>query len=73
MQRAFVAARLQQVTRALRELEAALTRQAEGVYGRCVACAGDIPLARLRSLPTVRYCVCCQEDWEQSPARRRAA
>ena len=69
----FDSARLQQVTQALREIDAALARQAEGVYGQCIACAGDIPLARLRSLPTVRYCVRCQEWREQDPARRRAA
>jgi len=67
----FDSARLQRVTQALREIDAALARQTAGAYGQCVTCGDNIPLARLRSLPTVRYCVRCQEWREQG--RRRAA
>jgi RNA polymerase-binding protein DksA len=73
MQHGFDSARLQQVTRALREIDAALTRQTAGDYGQCVACGGDIPVARLRSLPTARYCRTCQEGREQPAARHLAA
>src|SRR4249920_2381569 len=35
----------------LRELEAALRRIADGNYGTCVDCGGEVPLARLQAQP----------------------
>ncbi|MFV2020285.1 TraR/DksA family transcriptional regulator [Micromonospora sp. LOL_023] len=37
----------------------ALARIAEGRYGRCDKCGGDIPRERLEILPHARYCVPC--------------
>ncbi|WP_323373473.1 TraR/DksA family transcriptional regulator [Plantactinospora alkalitolerans] len=40
----------------------ALQRMAEGSYGRCERCTGDIPLERLEILPHARFCVPCQRQ-----------
>ncbi len=58
------AAQLQRTRQALRELDGALARQAAGNYGQCEACGGEISLARLRSVPTARFCKRCQEARE---------
>ncbi|MCI4066819.1 TraR/DksA family transcriptional regulator [Micromonospora sp. R77] len=39
----------------------ALRRMADGSYGRCERCDGEIPAARLEILPAARYCVPCQQ------------
>lgn len=44
----------------LDEVTAALVRLDVGIYGICETCARPIPLARLRAMPTARYCVECQ-------------
>ncbi|MCW3817393.1 TraR/DksA family transcriptional regulator [Micromonospora sp. DR5-3] len=40
---------------------AALRRMAEGSYGSCESCSGEIPVARLEILPWARHCVPCQQ------------
>ena len=40
----------------------ALRHLAEGRYGICQACHGDIPVERLEILPQARYCARCQRD-----------
>lgn len=47
------------VRRELAEIDAALTRIAEGKYGTCLACGGPMGLQRLRALPEARYCIAC--------------
>ena len=47
-----VEARLQRVQRALRSI-------AEGTYGTCVRCGGEIPKGRLEVMPESRRCVAC--------------
>ena len=42
-----------------REAELALARIADGTYGVCQGCGGDIPVARLRTLPAAAVCVDC--------------
>lgn len=49
----------------LDEIEAALARIAAGTYGVCEGCGGAIPLARLRAMPAVRYCLACQTQRER--------
>ncbi len=61
-------ARVDQLTQALRQIDNALARHAEGRYGRCVACDTEIPEARLRSLPFTLYCRDCQEAAEAARA-----
>ena len=48
---------LAQVERALRRLKA-------GTYGKCEACAGRIPVARLNALPYSTVCIKCQREIE---------
>jgi RNA polymerase-binding protein DksA len=58
--------------RQLDEVNAALSRLEAGIYGVCERCARPIPLARLRAMPTARYCVECQELEERRPAESSA-
>jgi DnaK suppressor protein len=51
--------------RLVRMIEAALRRIADGTYGICVACAGDIPRKRLEALPWTDCCLRCQEIAER--------
>jgi RNA polymerase-binding transcription factor DksA len=46
----------------LSDLEDALRRVREGIYGRCERCGTDISLARLDAIPEVRMCLRCQQD-----------
>ena len=49
----------------LDEIAAARARLAAGTYGACEGCHRAIPLARLRAIPTARYCVACQHREER--------
>ncbi|MDQ3646217.1 MAG: TraR/DksA family transcriptional regulator [Actinomycetota bacterium] len=42
-------------------VEAALIRIAEGSYGKCERCGGEIPIERLDALPTASLCVTCKQ------------
>lgn len=52
-------ARLQQISRDASE---ARRRLAEGTYGACLTCTGDISLAVLTDRPWVRQCTYCELD-----------
>jgi RNA polymerase-binding protein DksA len=54
--------------RIVRELDAALGRIADGSYGTCVECEGEIGLERLRVYPTAMRCIKCQEVYEKTHA-----
>jgi RNA polymerase-binding protein DksA len=41
------------------EIDEALARVENGTYGFCTSCGADIPLERLRVLPTTPLCVDC--------------
>lgn len=43
----------------LEDVEAALARMDEGLFGRCELCARPIAPARLEIVPQARYCVRC--------------
>jgi DnaK suppressor protein len=43
------------------QVEDALRRMDEGVYGRCSNCGRSISLQRLEAVPWARYCIDCQE------------
>lgn len=49
----------------LREVEDALDRLEEGIYGVCEDCGASINLERLKVLPFTTCCVKCQEKREQ--------
>lgn len=56
-----VAALAESTRRGLADTMEALKRLADGTYGHCQHCRGEIPVERLRILPHVRFCVPCQE------------
>ncbi len=59
--------------REVAEIHAALQRMIEGTYGRCRDCGGDIPLARLRAMPTAATCVeCARREEAAGPAEPAA-
>jgi len=52
----------------LRGLEAARSRLAEGSYGVCADCGGDIGFERLRVNPAAVRCIQCQTAYEKTHA-----
>jgi DnaK suppressor protein len=59
-------------SRELGQIEHALKRIVDGVYGRCEYCGGKIAEARLNALPYTNTCIDCQRENErhgQSPGR----
>ena len=52
----------------LRGLEAARARIADGSYGTCIDCGGDIEFDRLRANPGALRCVDCQRIHEKTYA-----
>ena len=55
---------LADATKEIRSIDAALDRIEQGVYGKCLDCGGDIPLARLEVYPTAERCTECQARLE---------
>jgi len=51
-------------SRVLQTIEAALARIADGSYGICTDCGGEIGRARLKAYPTAERCLPCQEKEE---------
>ena len=49
----------------LEQIEGALERIEEAVYGSCVECGGVIPKARLNAIPYTPYCVKCASKLER--------
>jgi DnaK suppressor protein len=47
------------------EIGAALERLHARTFGLCERCQGEIPLERLRAIPTARHCVACQQVEEE--------
>src|SRR3954471_18918669 len=52
-------------SRELGQIEHALQRIVEGVYGRCEYCNGKIAEARLNALPYTNSCIDCQRENER--------
>lgn len=50
----------------LDEIDAAQARLAAGTFGACEGCRSAIPLARLRALPTARFCIVCERAAERA-------
>jgi DnaK suppressor protein len=53
-------------SRELGQIEHALKRIVDGVYGRCEYCGGKIAEARLNALPYTNSCIDCQRENERS-------
>jgi RNA polymerase-binding transcription factor DksA len=49
-----------QATAAVEEIDLAVARLRDGVYGVCEQCNGIIPKERLRALPHAALCVQCK-------------
>jgi DnaK suppressor protein len=49
----------------LRAIQHALQRIAQGNYGRCRRCGGEIPHPRLFAQPAAELCLACQVESEQ--------
>ncbi|HEX5757633.1 MAG TPA: TraR/DksA family transcriptional regulator [Thermoanaerobaculia bacterium] len=43
------------------QVEDALRRMDQGVYGRCSNCGREIAMQRLEAVPWARFCIDCQE------------
>ena len=52
----------------LRGLDAARERIADGSYGTCIECGGDIGFERLRANPAAERCIRCQTQYERTHA-----
>ena len=50
----------------LRDLEAARLRLADGTYGMCADCGGEIGFERLRANPAALRCIACQTRHEKT-------
>ncbi len=50
----------------LTQIEGALERIENGVYGSCMECSGKIPKMRLKAIPYTPYCVKCASELESS-------
>ncbi len=48
----------------LLSINEALSKIDEGTYGICTMCGEDIPKARLKAMPTAKYCIKCQSESE---------
>ena len=48
------------------DIEAALERLRSGTFGVCEECRGQIPMPRLRAIPTARRCLTCQSLREEA-------
>jgi RNA polymerase-binding transcription factor DksA len=52
----------------IEEINAALDRLDQGVYGRCVACGQEVSRERLQALPYARRCVACARNLQRKAA-----
>lgn len=50
--------------RELNQIEKAIARMKQGIYGNCEHCQTKIPVARLNALPYSTTCVTCQREME---------
>jgi DnaK suppressor protein len=53
--------------RELSQIERALVRLKQGIYGVCEGCGGKIPVGRLNALPYSTLCIACQREMEKYP------
>lgn len=59
---------LDRAERQIEEIAAARLRMREGTYGYCEDCGIEIPVERLRAVPTARFCVPDEERREKQAA-----
>ncbi|WP_030965126.1 TraR/DksA family transcriptional regulator [Streptomyces sp. NRRL S-378] len=66
-ERSHVAALLARAREHLEELDRALERLEQGLYGQCEGCGGAIPPERLEIRPAATTCVRCASDPRRPP------
>ena len=49
----------------MEEINAALTRIEQGLFGRCETCGRAIARERLRTIPYTRYCIACSRQYSE--------
>jgi DnaK suppressor protein len=54
--------------REIRDIEATRARVADGSFGGCIDCSGDIGFERLLAYPTAKRCFVCQRQHEKTYA-----
>lgn len=54
-------AMIEQLQEHRREIDAALARMDEGVFGKCENCGQEIPFERLEARPAATLCVTCKQ------------
>ena len=52
--------------RLLQMVEDALRRVGDGSFGQCLSCGNEINPKRLEAVPWTRYCIACQQNFEQT-------
>jgi DnaK suppressor protein len=57
--------KLDQQSKLLKSVEAALSRIDDETYGVCLRCEKEIPEKRLKAVPWAGYCVACQEELDR--------
>lgn len=57
--------------REIADINAARLRMREGSYGYCDECGEVIPYGRLKAMPTARFCLRHEEQWERAVASGR--
>ena len=57
--------KLDQQSKLLKVVEAALARIADESYGVCLRCEDEIPEKRLKAVPWAGCCVACQEELDR--------
>ena len=61
----FTLSLLQSEEEVLEQIEAALERIEDGVYGSCVECDGRISKTRLNAIPYTPFCIRCANRFER--------
>lgn len=66
LQQEIVVDRLSHKEQRLTQVQAALKRLDEGMYGICARCGNEINPERLKAIPYAALCVNCQERFERN-------
>lgn len=51
--------------KSLKDVDDAIERLEKGQFGKCLSCGEKIPNARLEIIPETRFCVECEQDFEE--------
>ncbi len=57
---------VRQLHRSYKDVQQALKKFEDGIYGICESCGANIDLARLEAVPEAHYCVRCQTRREHT-------